>query len=319
MSELTITLFAGGVGGAKAAEGLAVSQYASSTQIIGNVADDQEFHGLWVSPDIDTLIYSLGNQIDRARGWGRKDESYAVLKALALLGQETWMTLGDLDLATHIYRTELRKRGVRASHITQRLAKHHGVTIPILLPTDDVVQTQVQTVSGWLSFQEYFVREQCQPTVLDIEFKGANIARATSETLHQIANSDVIILAPSNPIVSIGAILAIPGIQEALEKSPAYIVAISPLIAGKTVKGPADKMLHAVGKSTDSKGIYQCYESFLHGLVIDGADASDQVWLGEQGVDVLVTPTLMNNIKDKQALLSNVVQFALSQRKRRAA
>ncbi|MGB3384932.1 MAG: 2-phospho-L-lactate transferase [Marinomonas sp.] len=319
MSDLTITLLAGGVGGAKAAEGLAASVYASTTHIIGNVADDDAFHGLWVSPDIDTLLYSLGDQIDRERGWGRKNESYQVLNELSVLGQETWMTLGDLDLATHIYRTELRKQGVRASHITQRLAKRHGVTMPILLPTDDVVQTQVKTESGWLSFQEYFVREQCKPKVLGVEYKGANIARATSEALFQIAKSDVIVIAPSNPIVSIGAILATPGLQEAIEKSTAYVIAISPLIAGKTVKGPADKMLESMGKSTDSKGIYQCYGSLLNAMVIDDADRDELPWLQDQGLDVLVTPTLMKTRDDKCALLTNTVAFAEQQRKQRAA
>ncbi|MEL0637053.1 2-phospho-L-lactate transferase [Marinomonas sp. TI.3.20] len=319
MSDLTITLLAGGVGGAKAAEGLAASAYSDATHIIGNIADDEEFHGLWISPDIDTLIYSLGDQIDRERGWGRKNESYQVLNELKALGQETWMTLGDLDLATHIYRTELRKQGVRASHITQRLANRHGVQVPILLPTDDVVQTQVRTASGWLSFQEYFVREHCEPKVLGIDYKGAKIARATSEALNQIANSDVIIVAPSNPIVSICAILAIPGIQEAIEKSGAYVIAISPLIAGKTIKGPADKMLESMGKSTDSKGIYQCYSSFLNALVIDDVDRSDAPWLEGKGLDVLVTPTFMSSTEDKRALLTDVVAFALAQRQQRVA
>ncbi|MBJ7555598.1 2-phospho-L-lactate transferase [Marinomonas spartinae] len=319
MSELTITLLAGGVGGAKAAEGLAASQYANATQIIGNVADDEEFHGLWVSPDIDTLIYSLGDQIDRQQGWGRKNETHQVLSELNALGKETWMTLGDLDLATHIYRTELRKQGVRPTYIAQRLATRHGVTLPILLPTDDVVQTRVQTKQGWLSFQEYFVRERCQPEVSAIEYSGANIAKATPEALSQLTKSDVIVIAPSNPIVSIGAILAVSGIQEAIAKSGAYVIAISPLIGGKTIKGPADKMLESAGKSIDSKGIYQCYSSFLHALVIDDADRNDVPWLHDQGVDVLVTNTLMKSTQDKQRLMTKVIEFAQSRRNLRAA
>lgn len=319
MSDLTITLLAGGVGGAKAAEGLAASQYASATHIIGNVADDEEFHGLWVSPDIDTLIYSLGDQIDRQQGWGRKNETHQVLSELNALGKDTWMTLGDLDLATHIYRTELRKQGVRPSYITQRLAKRHGVTLPILLPTDDVVQTRVQTKQGWLSFQEYFVRERCVPEVSAIEYSGANIAKATPEALSQIAKSDVIVIAPSNPIVSIGAILAVPGIQDAIEKSGAYVIAVSPLIGGKTIKGPADKMLESAGKSVDSRGIYQCYASFIHALVIDETDRDDVPWLHDQGVDVLVTNTLMKSTQDKQMLMTKVIEFAQSRRNQRAA
>jgi LPPG:FO 2-phospho-L-lactate transferase len=314
-NSVNITLLAGGVGGAKAAEGLAASEYASMTKIIGNIADDDAFHGLWVSPDIDTLIYSLGDQIDREQGWGRKHESHQVLKELSALGQDTWMTLGDLDLATHIYRTDLKRQGVSASEITQRLAKRHGVEMPILLPTDGIVQTRVKTPKGWLSFQEFFVREHCQPDVLDIEYKGAESAVATQASLEQIANSDVIIIAPSNPIVSIGAILAVPEIQQAIEKSSAYIIAVSPLIGGETVKGPADKMLKSAGKSIDSKGIYECYRGFLNAMVIDDMDRHDAAWLEAQGLDVLVTPTLMKTTKEKSDLLSNVVQFAFSQKR----
>ncbi|MGO2354828.1 MAG: 2-phospho-L-lactate transferase [Marinomonas foliarum] len=319
MTSLNITLLAGGVGGAKAAEGLAKSQYASSTKIIGNIADDDEFHGLWVSPDIDTLIYSLGDQIDRQQGWGRKNETHQVLTELKALGQDTWMTLGDLDLATHIFRTNLKHQGVSASDITERLAKRHGVSLPILLPTDDVVQTRVKTPQGWLSFQEFFVREHCQADVLDIEYQGIANAKPTPEALEQIANSDLIIIAPSNPIVSIGAILAVPEIQQAVEKSGAYIIAISPLIGGKTVKGPADKMLESAGKSIDSKGIYDCYNTFLQAMVIDDVDQQEATWLQGQGLDVLVTPTLMKTPEDKTALLTKVVEFALSCKKQRAA
>jgi LPPG:FO 2-phospho-L-lactate transferase len=314
---LNITLLAGGVGGAKAAEGLAASEYASMTKVIGNIADDDAFHGLWVSPDIDTLIYSLGDQIDRVQGWGRKNESHQVLKELSALGEDTWMTLGDLDLATHIYRTSQKAKGFSASDITQSLAQRHGVEMPILLPTDDVVQTRVKTPKGWLSFQEFFVREHCQPDVLDIEYKGAESAVATQASLEQIAKSDVIIIAPSNPIVSIGAILAVPEIQQAVEKSNAYIIAVSPLIGGKTVKGPADKMLESAGKSIDSKGIYQCYESFLNALVIDDVDQADAAWLEAQGLDILVTPTLMKTTEEKSDLLSCVVNFALLARSKR--
>lgn len=319
MTALNITLLAGGVGGAKAAEGLAKSQYADSTKIIGNIADDDEFHGLWVSPDIDTLIYSLGDQIDRQQGWGRKHETHQVLSELKALGQDTWMTLGDLDLATHIYRTNLKHQGVSASEITQRLAIRHGVTLPILLPTDDVVQTRVKTSKGWLSFQEFFVREHCQLDVIDIEYQGIDRARPTQAALDQIANSDVIIIAPSNPIVSIGAILAVPDIQQAIEQSGAYIIAVSPLIGGKTVKGPADKMLESAGKSIDSKGVYSCYYSFLNAMVIDEEDQQDAAWLKEQGMDVLVTPTLMKTSEEKTNLMSRVVEFALASQKQRAA
>jgi len=319
MAGLNITLLAGGVGGAKAAEGLAFGRYAQRAKVIGNVADDDEFHGLWVSPDIDTLIYSLGDQIDRLQGWGRKGESHQTLKELATLGQDTWMTLGDLDLATHIYRTQLRKQGVSMSEITQRLATRHGVNLPILLPTDDTLQTRVKTPSGWLSFQEFFVREHCQPDVIEVAYQGADHATPNAAALAQLLASDVIVIAPSNPVVSIGAILSIPDIRQAVIDSDAYVVAISPLIGGKTVKGPADKMLLSEGKSVDSKGIYDCYQGFLDGMVIDLQDAQEADWLQAQGVDVLVTPTLMKERDDKVNLLDQVVAFALDKQAKRAA
>lgn len=319
MSELTITLLAGGVGGAKAAEGLAISSYANATSIIGNIADDDEFHGLWISPDIDTLLYSLSDQIDRKQGWGRKNESHNVLNELKRLGEDTWMTLGDLDLATHIYRTNLKHKGIRASEVTRQLAEHYGINIPILLPTDNVVQTRVKTDKDDLSFQEYFVREQCQPNIIDIYYQGLNEAKPTQESLSQIAQSDIIIIAPSNPIVSIGAILAIPGIKDAITNSGAYVIAISPLISGKTVKGPADKMLASTGKTVDSKGIYECYSSFLNALVIDEKDKADAGYLESKGINVLVTPTLMSSKEDKRALLEKTVDFSLTHIKSDAA
>ena len=319
MLGVTITLLAGGIGGAKAAEGLAASKYADATKIIANIGDDDEFHGLWVSPDVDTLIYSLGNQVDREQGWGRAHETHRVLTELNALGQDTWMTLGDLDFATHIFRTELKKQGVSASDITQRLSQRHGVALTILLPTDDVVKTRIKTAAGWLSFQQYFVREHCRPDVLAIQYAGVETATATSSAIEQIAKSDIIIIAPSNPIVSIGAILAIADIQTSIAESKAYVIAVSPLIGGKTVKGPADKMLKNTGKSVDSKGIYQCYSTLLDGMVIDREDSGEATWLNQQGLDTLVTPTLMNSTQDKSRLLTQVVEFAMSRKQYRTA
>jgi LPPG:FO 2-phospho-L-lactate transferase len=181
------------------------------------------------------------------------------------------------------------------------------------------VKTRVKTPKGWLSFQEFFVREHCQLDVIDIEYQGIESAKPTQAALDQIANSDVIIIAPSNPVVSIGAILAVPEIQQAIEHSGAYVIAVSPLIGGKTVKGPADKMLESAGKSIDSKGIYSCYYTFLNAMVIDEEDQQDTTWLKEQGLDVLVTPTLMKTPEEKTDLMSRVVEFALASQKQRAA
>lgn len=310
-----VLLLAGGVGGAKAAEGLAQLQGDYDFSILGNIADDQAFHGLWVSPDIDTLTYSLANLIDREQGWGLSGESHRVLAQLEKLGAETWMSLGDLDFATHIYRTQARNEGISASDIAQTIAQRLGVNIPILLPTNDVVQTQVETDKGWLSFQEYFVKEACQPKVNAIRFQGIEQATPTPEALDAIAKADVIVFAPSNPVVSISPILNTPGIRAAVMQSDARKVAISPFIAGKTVKGPADKMMASAGVDEGLLGVAQLYQGLIHDLVIDNQDASSISTLKGMGYQVQVTNTLMRTLHDKQVLMGQVVNFSLSQTK----
>jgi len=318
-SNLKITLLAGGVGGAKAAEGIALSHYRWNLNIIGNIADDQEFHGLWVSPDIDTLTYSLADLIDRGNGWGLRGDSSRVLNSLQRLGNECWMQLGDMDIATHIYRTQQRRLGRRPSEIASEIAQRLGVDIPITLPTDDRVQTRIETPDGWLSFQEYFVRERCQPEVTAIRFDGAERAQATPEALAAIKDSDLIIFAPSNPLVSIAPILAIPGIREALENSAAYRIAISPLIGGKTVKGPADRMLASTGLSSDLDGIASFYRGLIDALVIDHQDSHWQDSLRQQGLAIAVTNTLMSRQEEKKQLLEETIEFALQSQLRRPA
>ena len=307
-----ITLLAGGVGGAKAALGLALSQWRDHLSVIGNIADDEEFHGLWVSPDIDTLTYTLSGRINRQQGWGLNGDTSQVLNGLKTLGCDSWMFLGDQDFATHIYRTEQRRKGIRPSAIAQDIAWKNQVDIPILLPTDDVVQTRVSTAQGTLSFQEYFVREQCRPDVTAIEFHGAESAAATPEALAAIAGSDLIIIAPSNPLVSIGAILSVTGIREALAASPAYCMAISPFIGGKTVKGPADRMLAGLGMQPSAATIADLYQDFLDALVIDQQDAHAAADLRQRGLDVLATNTLMTSDEEKRHLMDTCVSFAFS-------
>ncbi|MDN3557161.1 2-phospho-L-lactate transferase [Halomonas maura] len=305
-----ITLLAGGVGGAKLAVGLAAVCAPDQLTVIGNVADDQEFHGLWVSPDIDTLTYSLAGLIDREKGWGLANESHRVLDGLARLGRDTWMYLGDQDLATHIYRTELRRQGLRPSAIAQSIAQGLGVTTNLLLPTDDRLQTRVKTEAGWLAFQEYFVREQCRPEVLDIRIDGLAEARPTPEALAAIEQADLLLIAPSNPVVSIGPILDIPGMRRAVERSRARRIAVSPLIGGRTVKGPADRMLVAAGFACSNLGVADGYAGLIDGLVIDAQDDDDATALAERGLAVKTTRTLMRDAADKARLAREVLAFA---------
>ncbi|MEJ6654925.1 MAG: 2-phospho-L-lactate transferase [Pseudomonas sp.] len=308
-----ITLLAGGVGGAKLAVGLASICEPGQLSIIGNIADDQEFHGLWVSPDIDTLTYTLAGRIDSDKGWGLADESNRVLDGLKRLGCDSWMYLGDQDMATHIMRTDLRKQGIRPSVIARRIAESFGVQSNIVLPTDDRVQTRIRTPQGWLSFQEYFVREQCQPEILEIQLDGLERATVTPEALAAIREADLLVIAPSNPIVSIGPILAVPGLVQAFALSNAVKIAVSPLIGGATIKGPADRMLSASGYTCNNLGIADCYTGLIDGLIIDRQDQADIQALEERGINVMATNTLMMNTADKARLAGELLQFAQGQ------
>jgi len=305
--SLSILLLAGGVGGAKMAEGLMHSPHGEGLTILGNISDDCEFHGLWVSPDIDTLTYTLTQRIDTQKGWGLKDETNRTLDALNTLGEDTWMYLGDQDFATHIYRTNQRKKGIRPSVIARDIATKLGLQTPLLLPTDDVVQTRVNTELGWLDFQSYFVRHQCQPNISEIVFNGAENAKATPEALAAIAAADLIVFAPSNPIVSIGAILAVEDIKAAIVKSSAFKMAVSPIIAGKTVKGPADKMLKALDIRCDALGVAQCYQELIDMLVIDELDADLADSIESLGISTATTDTQMFDRTDKVRLGSFLV------------
>ena len=309
LSKPNIVLLSGGVGGAKMAEGFAFSRYADQFSIIGNVADDQSFHGLWVSPDIDTLVYTLTDNIDREKGWGLADDSHRVLDQLKRLGADTWMYLGDKDFATHILRTQLRHQGVRPSEIASRIARSLGLNIPILLPTDAVIQNQVKTENGWIAFQDYFVKWGCKPEVLGCRVDGIDQAKATPEALRAIAAADVIVIAPSNPVVSIRPILSVPGIREALELSSAFKVAVSPLVGGKTVKGPADKMMRAAGYRADVEGVADIYAGLIDGLVIDQKDRGSLPRLQAKVEQLLVTDTLMFNRPSKIRLAESLIHM----------
>jgi len=301
-----VTLLAGGVGGAKMAEGFDALDNVDLS-IIGNIADDAAFHGLWVSPDIDTLTYSLAGRIDRTQGWGVANESHRALAVLSELGNDTWMTLGDRDFGLHIYRTNALKQGQSRSEIAAHVAQVFGVKAQIILPTDDVVQTRVRVAVGWLSFQEYFVREQCRPEVLELDFQGIKIAHPTKTALNAISTADLIVIAPSNPLVSIDPILNIPGIRAALAAASAPKIAVSPLIDGKVVKGPADRMMTALGLRADALGVAQHYGDLIDTMVIDHADAGLADSIRALGIHAVCQQTLMQTLDDKTSLASAIL------------
>ncbi|MEM6941238.1 MAG: 2-phospho-L-lactate transferase [Pseudomonadota bacterium] len=303
---IRVTLLAGGVGGAKMAEGFAALKDVDLT-IIGNVADDQEFHGLWVSPDIDTMLYTLSGRINREQGWGLADEGRRALEMLADLGADTWMFLGDRDFGLHIYRAERLRRGDRPTRITADVARRFGISALILLPTDDRVQTFVRTAVGWLTFQEYFVRERCAPEVLELRYDGLDRAALTQEARTAVVSADVVVIAPSNPLVSITPILDIPGMREALSEARAPIIGVSPLIAGKVVKGPADRMLTALGHRADAAGVALIYKDLLDHFVVDRADAALTSEITDQGVTPHLTDILMPDATAKARLAAEIL------------
>lgn len=305
-APIKVTLIAGGVGGAKMAEGLYHLENVELS-IIGNIADDEAFHGLWVSPDIDTLTYTLADVIDRQQGWGVKDESHRALETLSILGDDTWMSLGDRDFGLHIYRTHRRRKGHRPTHIAQDIAESFGLTCRMILPTDDVVQTRVKTDAGWLSFQEYFVRERCAPDVRELRYDRIGRARATDEALSALAEADMIVVAPSNPLVSILPVLKIPGILEAVKASKAAKIGVSPIINGGVVKGPADRMLTSLGHEATALGVAQMYAEFLDCFVIDHADEQHVPAINQLGMMSSMKAILMKTREDKVRLASEVL------------
>ena len=304
-----VTLLAGGVGGAKMAEGLAALAHVELS-VIGNIADDEMFHGLWVSPDIDTLTYSLAGLIDRAQGWGVADESHRALSMLERLGSDTWMSLGDCDFGLHIYRTERLKQGHRRSDIARDIAAALGVTARLVLPTDETVQTRVRTDQGWLSFQEYFVKARCGPEVRELDYQGLSLALATPEAVAAISAADLIVIAPSNPLVSIAPIVQIAGIRQALDAAAAPVVAVSPLIAGKVVKGPADRMMQSLGMRADALGVAQHYQDYCDGIVIDRQDVDLIPEIEALGMRARCADILMISQSDKAALAAALIDMA---------
>lgn len=303
---IRVTLLAGGVGGAKMAEGFAALPDVDLT-IIGNVADDDEFHGLWVSPDIDTMLYSLSGRINREQGWGLADEGRRALDMLGDLEAETWMFLGDRDFGLHIYRTDRLRRGDRPSAITADIAQAFGVGAKIVLPTDDRVQTRVRVADGWIPFQEYFVRLQCAPEVLEIRHEGIEAASVTAEAEKALSEADLIVLAPSNPLVSLRPILAIPGMRALVQAAPAPVWAVSPLIAGKVVKGPADRMMAAQRLRADAAGVAGLYAGLVDHFVIDGADAALQNDIRLLGMEPHVADILMPDAPAKARLAQHIL------------
>ncbi len=299
----------GGVGGAKLALGLDRVLASGCLTVVVNTGDDFEHLGLHISPDLDTVLYTLGGQVDPVRGWGRADETWEFMSAVESVGGETWFRLGDRDLAMHVLRTEWLRSGKTLSEFAARIAARHGITARIVPMTDDPVRTMVETDEGDLPFQHYFVRRRCEPKVRAIRFAGAELAAPPAALVSLLNGSSLraIVICPSNPYLSVDPILAIPGMAAALVAAPVPVIAVSPIVGGKAIKGPTAKIMAELGIDATPRAIAAHYRGLLTGLVIDEADADAG---GELDLPLLITGTVMRDLADKERLAREVMTFA---------
>jgi LPPG:FO 2-phospho-L-lactate transferase len=304
---MRIAVLAGGVGGARFVQALREVVEPAGISVIANVGDDLEVHGLHVSPDLDTLLYTLAGLADEGRGWGRAAETWNALDTIEQLGGPAWFKLGDRDLGLHLVRTEALRRGEPLSGVTRELARAVGLDVTLLPASDDRLRTRIRTPAGDFEFQEWFVRRGHADAVQEVVYDGAAEARPAPGVLEALAGAELIAIAPSNPFVSIGPILAVGEIQRELERRRAQVVAVSPLIGGRAVKGPAEAMFMSLVGGTSAAQVTDCYKGLIDALVIDEADAADADAVAGRGVRPLVTRTLMAEPEARRALVETVL------------
>ena len=303
-----IVSFAGGVGAAKFLEGLIRVIPQKELTIIGNVADDIELYGLHVSPDLDIVAYTLAGIVDKDKGWGIRNDTFSFLSALRRYGYETWFNIGDRDLATHTFRTEQLREGRSLSEVTASIINRLGLRVNLLPATNDNFQTYVTCHGKEMHFQEYMVKLQSKPRVQRISFHGAKSAKPGNGVIQSIRQARGIILCPSNPIVSIGAILNVPRIRNALNNTASKIVAISPIVRGKTIKGPAAKLMKELCVEPTVVGVAEIYRDFLDTLILDRQDKRLEKKIEDLGINAVVTNTIMATLEDKIRLARTVMR-----------
>lgn len=305
---MKVAILAGGTGGTKLAHGFALADASTQLDVIANVADDAEIRGLHVSPDIDALLYTFAGLIDTERGWGIRGDTHTAHEMFGRLGEPTWFTVGDADLATHVHRTRLLREGATLTEATEQMARALGIgeKVRILPASDDRFRTILDTDEGPLEFQDYFVRRRHQPAVRAVRFEGE--ARPTQQALDAIGTADLVVIGPSNPAVSIGPILALPGVREALDAAAGAKVAVSPIVAGAALKGPADRMLASLGHQSTALGVARWYDGLIDQFVLDEADAALAPRIeAEVGIRATALPTVMRSEADRAALASRLM------------
>ena len=313
MSEGISTIaLSGGVGGAKLALGLCHAMPPEELLVVANTGDDFEHFGLTICPDIDTLTYTLAGLNNQEMGWGRVGETDTFMKTLATLGGETWFFLGDGDLALHVERTRRLNSGEALSAITADVARRWGIAAHIAPMSDHPVRTIVETPTGPLAFQHYFVRDKCKPEVTGFRFDRAEDAQANGDFLAAVTSPELgaIVICPSNPFISIEPIFSVPGVRDALTTRQVPLIAISPIVGGQAIKGPTAKMMRELGMPTTAAAVAAHYGDLLDGFVVDNADAAAADAIAETGVEVRVTNTVMQSLEDRVALARDVLAFA---------
>ena len=309
-----VVALAGGVGGARLALGLQIVVRPGDLAVVVNTGDDEEFHGLRVCPDLDTVLYTLAGLADRERGWGLAGETWAAAGQLARLGEPSWFQLGDRDLALHVHRTRRLREGERLTAIELDVAARLGVATRILPMSDAPVRTRLRTADGWLAFQEWFVRLRQEPEVLEVAFDGLDRARVTPEIEAALRGAAAIVICPSNPLVSIAPIVAVPGIRDAIAEARRRGIraaAVSPIVGGRALRGPADRMLAALGEEVSALGVARRYVGLIDALVIDEVDAALARDVERLGIRAIVAPSVMTDDASRAALGRVVLEACL--------
>lgn len=311
-----IVALSGGVGGAKLALGLSRVMPTEQLLVVCNTGDDFEHLGLCISPDLDTVMYTLAGLANPEVGWGRRDETWSFMDTLAAIGGDTWFRLGDRDVAVHVERTRRLRAGEPLSSVTADLCAKLGITVRVLPMSDDPVRTRVRTDDGWLDFQDYFVRLRCEPVTRELAFHGADRAHAQPAFIAALRDPalQAVVICPSNPFISIEPILAVPGVRDALVACKAPVIAVSPIIAGRAVKGPTAKMMTELGMDPSAGVVADRYNDFLDGYVIDHADMAEVVSIDAK---VTLAQTLMTTLEDRETLARTVLDAAAVLRRRR--
>lgn len=316
---MDIVALAGGIGASKLLLGLNRVMDPRDLTVVVNTGDDIVMHGLSISPDLDIVMYTLAGLVNPDTGWGLRDETFRALEQLAIYGRPQWFHLGDRDLATHIHRTAMLRAGVPLSEVADSIREALGVQARILPMTNQPVPTMIETSEGRLHFQEYLVQRRAEPIVRAISFDGIELARPAPGVLEALEGARSIVICPSNPLISIGPILAVPGVREAMRKRRTQVVAVCPIVGGKSLKGPSDQMLAQLGHDVSALGVARMYQDICGTIVIDPIDSAQGSAIESLGVEVAIHPTVMRNLEDKGLLARRIMQFTAKQKAGAAA